>query len=280
MARSFSAHSLVVLPRFSSASASAVGYRVLKAAKKQPSIPLVLAASHGRLEQAHGELRESRKYMNEVQKVNGAAATEADVWVDTAVGAFHGVLQGWARLPVREGDAAGKVQRAKILLEGLFPDGLRFLMLPYELEWAEVESRLDRLSEDDYIEHVRVLGAEPFVETIREAFGAYDAALHGDEPSVESKAQAKVREPLDRFVTALRGYVLSVTAYGYTGGEGSEEQALADALLAPIATWEQPGGRKAKQDASGEGDDAGDEAGDDVPEGASLERPGSRGRWP
>ncbi|HEU4409437.1 MAG TPA: hypothetical protein VFS43_29535 [Polyangiaceae bacterium] len=273
MTRSFSAHDLIILPRLSSASAATLGHRLLKAARKQPSLPTLLAASHGRLQQTHGELRESRKYMHDVQKVNAAAATEADLWVDTAWGAFHSYLQGWARLPARRGEAAAKAERAKVLLEGVFPEGLRFLKLPYELEWAETEKRLDRLLDPDYAEHVAALGAEPFVETIREAFEAYGAALHGDERSAGPKAAAKVREPLDRFVAALRGYVLSVTAYGHAGGEGSGEQVLADALLAPLAAWQPPGGRKGKGEPDVAGDDGAEgddnEAGEPVPDDAS-----------
>jgi hypothetical protein len=78
-----------------------------------------------------------------------------------------------------------------------------------------------------------------------------------------------LREPLARFVSALRSYVLHVTTYGDLGGAGSAEQSLADELLAPLAGWPSSGGRKGKAQAGDGGDGSkgnGDE-GDDEDEG-------------
>jgi hypothetical protein len=75
-----------------------------------------------------------------------------------------------------------------------------------------------------------------------------------------------LREPLARFVAALRSYVLHVTTYGDLGGAGSAEQSLADELLAPLAGWPSSGSRKGKAQAGDGGDashDNGDEGDDD-----------------
>ncbi|HEU4406749.1 MAG TPA: hypothetical protein VFS43_15895 [Polyangiaceae bacterium] len=262
MPRSFSATSLVTLPLLSSSSAVALGDRLLAAARRRPSLPATLAASRLRLEGAHGELRKARVYMGEAPAAAPNAAAEADLWVDTAWGAFHGVLKGWARLPARGGPGEAQSARAGVLLRGLFSDGLRFLKLPHDQEWAETQRRLDRVDEPDFAAHVEALGAEPFVDAIKRAFEAYGEALRAGKARAE--APAKVREPLARFVAALRSYALNVTTYGDLGGEGSSDQALADELLAPLARWQSPGGtRKAKAEPGDAGDAGGDSAGSD-----------------
>jgi hypothetical protein len=249
MARSFTALNLVVLPLLSSAAAVVLGHELLAVARRQAGLPPLVAPTFERLEGAYDSLCASRKYMDEVQGIDAAAAGEADVVLDANWGAFHSFLQGWMR--VSSASSMAQAERARALNEGIFPEGLRFLTLPYKLEWAETMRRLDRLGDPDYDEHVKALGAEPFVEAIGEAFRAYGAALRLSERRVEGKATAKVREPLDRFVGALRSYVLHVATYASTGGEGSPEQALAAALLEPLANWPSKGGAR-KGKAAGE----------------------------
>jgi hypothetical protein len=255
MTRSFSAAGLVRLPHLSSSSAVALGDRLLAVAAKQPSVPALLVASHERLGGAHGELREARVFMDEVQAADPNAAPAADLWVDTTWGALYWFLKAWARLTSAGGRVEERGERAKHLLEGVFSDGLRFLKLPYDQEWAETQKRLDRLHKPDFAEHIEAIGARPFVEAVERAFEAYSAALRKGEgkPAVAPR----LREPLAHFVAALRSYVLSVTAYGDLGGEGSAERALADALLAPLATWQAAGaGRKGKGEPDGRGEAA------------------------
>lgn len=245
MTRSFTALDLVVLPQLSSAAAVALGHELLAAAHRQAGLPPLIAPAFERLAGAYGSLCESRKYMDEVQSIDSAAAAEADLALDTNWGALHSFLEGWTRVSSRL--SAAQSERARALLEGVFPEGLRFLTLPYKLEWAETMRRLDRLGDPDYAEHVKALGAERFVEAIGESFEAYGAALRMSERKAEAKTASKVREPLDRFLAALRGYVLHAATHASAGGEGSPEQELAAALLAPLANWPSKGGaRKGK----------------------------------
>lgn len=254
MTRSYTARGLVVLPSLSSAAAAALGHELLAVARRQPELPSLVAPTCDRLEQAHAALRASRAYMDEVEGDGGEKAADVDRQVDTNWGALHSFLQGWARLST-PGEGADKAERARLLLDGLFAEGLRFLKLPYKIEWAETQKKLDRLEKPDYAEHVKALGAGPFVAAIRESFEAYGVALKLTERRAEARAQIKVREPLDKFVTALRAYVLHVTTYASTGGEGSAEEALAAALLEPLASWRARGGdRKGKPATDGEVD--------------------------
>ncbi len=257
MTRSFSATNLVRLPHLSSSAAVALGDRLLAAADQQPGVPAALTAPRQRLTEAHGALREVRIHMDDAQASDPSAAGEADLWVDAAWAALHSFLKGWARLPARGGPGEAQGKRAQLLLDGLFSDGLRFLRLPFEQEWAETQKRLDRLEKPDFAEHLEALGADPFIDAVRRAFDAYSAALRKGES--KPAGSSKLREPLARFVTALRSYVLNVTTYGDGGGEGSPEQALAEALLAPLSRWQASrGGRKGK---AGPGDAGGDAGG-------------------
>jgi hypothetical protein len=252
MSRSFSAVDLVTLPTFSSAGAFAVGQQLIAVVRLEPGLPPLIAPSYERLAATHVTLGESRTFMNEVQELDTGATAEADLWVDTNVGAFHGFLQGWARLSTR-GEAVPQVERARQLIEGVFPKGLRFLKLPYKIQWAETRQCLDRLRQPDYAAHVEALGAGAFVEAIGEAFQAYGASLRMNDLKAEAKAAVKVREPLDNFVAALRAYVLHVTTYA--SGGGAAEQALAETLLKPLATWQpKASARKGKGTAGGEGE--------------------------
>ncbi len=72
-----------------------------------------------------------------------------------------------------------------------------------------------------------------------------------------------MREPLARFVVARCSYVLNVATYGDLGGEGSDEQALADALLAPLARWQSTGGARRGKGEGEPGDNTGEGAGDE-----------------
>ncbi|HEU4412800.1 MAG TPA: hypothetical protein VFS43_46585 [Polyangiaceae bacterium] len=254
MTRSFSALDFVSLPTLSSAGAFALGQQLIAVARLEPGLPPLVAPVYERLGAAHVTLGESRTFMHEVQDIDAGAAAEADLVVDTNWGAFYSYLQGWARLSTR-GEAVARVERARQLVEGVFPGGLRFLRLPYKIEWAESRRRLDRLRQPDYAEHVEALGAGPFVEAIDEAFRAYGAALRMTDLKAEGKAQIKVREPLDNFVASLRAYVLHVTTHASSGGEGSAEQALAERLLKPLATWQTKApARKGKGAPAGEGE--------------------------
>lgn len=245
MSRSYPISALVTLPRLSAPTALALGtvlYTVYKQQGGPP--PPILHKPAERLGQAVGALRAARLTELDAPKPDTGAAVVADVRLDTAWAAFYLVLQGWAKLPATSA-AADKAEAAQHLIDFVFPDGLAFTQAPYKVEWAESQQRLDWLGKPENVEHIKELGAEPIVDEAREAYEAYGEAIQITAQRSEAKA-VRVSEHFGQMTSALRRYVLSVISYADDNEGDLGALALADTLLAPLAAWEPPGGRKGK----------------------------------
>ena len=248
MPRTYSNASLVSLPHLSAPNAVTLGTRLLSAAAAHRArMSPTLTKSVDRLAAALDALRVSRTLRREAEAVDPGAAFAADVRVDAACAGFHGFLHGWARLPA-PGPGADQAEQARRLLDVLFPLGLAFTQAPFVTEWAEVQTLLDRADQPKSAKLVRALGAELFVEAIHQAFEAYGEALHVTRRRAKIKATARLREPLDALLSALRSYVLRVTAHADEADDRGEPEALAlaDALLEPLVAWRAGSGRKVK----------------------------------
>jgi hypothetical protein len=266
MARSYSTLSLVTVPQLSAPNAFTLGTRLVTTAEvHRARLNPALIKVVERLNTAVEALRTSRRLQREIDDLASGSALRADVRVDAACAGFHGFLQGWARLPV-PGCGAEKAALAQRLLDVLFPRGLSFTQAPFVTEWAEVQTLLDRVDQPAHAALTRELGGAIFVEAIREAFVAYGEALQITKRRAELKASARVREPLDALVEALRSYVLRVSAHADAGDDAGDPdaRALAEALLAPLVDWKTSGGRKKGDAADAPGDEA---PGDEVPAG-------------
>ncbi|HEU4536130.1 MAG TPA: DUF6261 family protein [Polyangiaceae bacterium] len=235
--RSYSALSLVALPRLSAADAVALGARLVAAARAQAGLPPSIGKALGRFEASLGALREARRLLRETQAADPRVAAAADARLDAGWAGFHSFLQGWARLPV-PGKVDAQVAWARRLLDDVYPEGLGFTQVRYVTEWAESQKRLDRLAEPEVAALVAALGGEAFVEAIRDAFDAYGEALEMTTRRAEIKATLTLREPLEEVTTALRKYVLHVTSFADAGEDDAAAIALSDALLAPLVAWE------------------------------------------
>ncbi|MCU0687399.1 MAG: hypothetical protein MUF34_34990 [Polyangiaceae bacterium] len=253
MNRSFSAYDLVTLPRLSAPMALALGTELMTVFRLQVDPPASLQKAAGRLERALEALRSSRQLLLDAQALDATLPFAADLRLDAGWSAFYLFLQAWAKLPAA-GPGAEGAKRAQHLITVVYPAGLSFTQAPYKIEWAESQMRLDRLGEPANAVHVQKLGGEAFVAELREAYEGYGEALQITTKRAEAKT-VKVREPLDQVITSLRRYVLGVSAYGdhdydlddATSAEGAA-RALALTLLAPLAAWQSPGGRKGKAD--------------------------------
>lgn len=259
MYRSFSPIDLVTVPRTSAASALTLGTSLVAAAREEAKLPDVFVVPLEQLEREHAGLRTSRQYQREGRAVDSAAATSSDQRVDSCYSGFHGFLIAWTKLPsTPEGVEKGQVARE--VIEIVFPDGLRFLNLPYREQWGESQTKLDRLSEPAVAERVRSLGGEAFVRAIGEAHEAYGVALHVTKPKAEPTNQVNVREPLDGFWDAVRSYVLRVANHLDEHKNDAEAQRLCRALLEPIATWKSSGAGRKGQTVEAPGEEPGSEA--------------------
>ena len=233
MARSFTAGSLVTLPRLTAISAARLAKQLLSAAAKEKKLPPMVAAARDAIVPVR------QKLATELQKRTDGAGQEtpvvraADIVEDNAFGAFVDWLRALRRLPAERhppSTTAGSV------LDDAFKDGLEFLKIAPQDEWQEAEIRLAVLVDKGYREAVAKLGGKPFLDELDFAHEAYGKALGITEakPVVESPA---IRDALDDVKHELRAYVLAVSSQ--VKRKEPATQALADRLLAPLIHWKE-----------------------------------------
>lgn len=152
----------------------------------------------------------------------------ADIRVDKAWGALYGRLDAYASLPSGEHKLA---KRAAELLDVIYPDGLQFLTLPYNAEWAEGEKRL-RLIEDDELEgDIDTLAGPEFLAEVRKAHKIYGEALGVTKAAAEVK-RANLVDPLKALGRAITQYALQVIAL--VDDEKPESVEMVKRALRPI----------------------------------------------
>ena len=160
-----------------------------------------------------------------------AARRKADAVVDNAVAALDGFLAAWARLP----DSYPESQLALCTRQALFPDGIGFLRLSSEEQWAQIERRVQILKQEGHAEAIAKLGGAALVKHLLMAQAAYGEALGLTKVTAVPAEPVGLREPLDAFVAALRLYVIKVTAY--RDDDEPETVAQAERLLRPLLMW-------------------------------------------
>jgi hypothetical protein len=129
---------------------------------------------------------------------------------------------------------SAEADKARTIYAVLFPSRLKFTRLPYKHEWAEADARLMRIAKDGFDKQIEQLGGKLILEHLRETHRLYGEAL-GITVEGEDPAQARLREPLNLFLSKVRAYVLAVAAHADDADEQSVT--LTDALLAPLHQW-------------------------------------------
>ncbi|WP_438018436.1 hypothetical protein WMF18_04895 [Sorangium sp. So ce315] len=170
-----------------------------------------------------------------------ASKAKADHRVDTAWAALKMRVDACALLPA---EAHPRAERAREIVRVLFPEGLEFLKLAMDLEWAESNALLGRITEDDALgkDLVAIAGPE-FLAEVRAAHEAYGEIL-GITRAHEAPADvAALREPLRELVSAIGDYLLQVVAS--VDRERPETVQSARAALAPLDRLRQAAARRA-----------------------------------
>jgi len=132
----------------------------------------------------------------------------ADIRVDKAWEALYSRLDAYASLPSGEHKGA---KRAAELLDVIYPDGLQFLTLPYNAEWAEGEKRLRLIEDDELSEDIDALAGPEFLAEVRKAHTIYGEAIGVTKPSGEGK-RVNLVDPLRTLGRAITQYALQVIA--------------------------------------------------------------------
>ena len=228
---SYSAADVVQLPRFGATGAMALGEQMLSAGKHhKKKLPKTILKALTALDGAHSALTHAIRDQVAPAQAGGADPVKLDRNLDACWSGFNDWCTGLSKLP----DELEAVE-ARELQSTILPDGLKFILLPYELEWAESETRLQRIETNKLDVRIKALGGGLFLSAIQKAHKAYGLALGMTAPLAKDGNPApSIREALDRFSAALRTYVVKVI--GSVEDDEPETAALADDLLAPLTT--------------------------------------------
>jgi CBS domain-containing protein len=129
--------------------------------------------------------------------------------VDRAVRAMSMRLEA---LTLLHAEAGPDVETAQKAHQRLFPDGLRFLALPYSQQWAHCDRLLSTLDDDEELgADVERLVGEITLDEVRRAQAAYGTVL-GITTARETIAVVSLVGPLDAVREAIVGYALQIIA--------------------------------------------------------------------
>lgn len=232
---SYTPADVIQLPRLTASGAMALGEKLLTAAKaRQSDLTSGIAKVLVQLTQAHTGLKAALR-----DQVTPAAPEDpesdaplCDRRVDACWSGLQDFLTAYSKLP--DVPQAAEAASLKALL---YPDGLKFLLIAYELEWAESQARLDRIQTQGLDQRLTALGGGLFLQTLTAAHDAYGKVLGLTKVQAETMVvPPSLRDAMDGFAAALRKYVAKVL--GSVDDDDPATQALADALLAPLATWD------------------------------------------
>ena len=235
MTRTFSPQDLIQLPKMTAEETYALDQQLLAQAKEAGLLPATVEEARGEVEATAailgGELAARQKGLAPV--VDPAVARSADRMVDTAWGATRDWVASWARLAPADPALQTHV---KAINEGVFPDGLGFLTLPFVAEWTESDTRLKVIAEKGLEGSFHALGGTAFLEAIKRAHDAYGKALHITTARPQEAPDANVRPAMETNHDAIRDYVTQVMAS--VKRKEPATAALADRLLKPLTDWE------------------------------------------
>ena len=161
-----------------------------------------------------------------------SAARQADLALDAAYSAIADWCRAYPKLP--ESLAPGLAEKAKVISATLFPSGLSFTKQAFQAQWSDSKARVQAIRERGLDQLFDQLSGTVFWTVLQHAHEAYGKAL-GLTAELELPEPAEVRQALLDLETALRGYVLQVTAFADVGGE--QEAETAKKLLQPLIDW-------------------------------------------
>lgn len=212
-------------PRLSASSAVSLGIALLTVVPKPAPQSVRIAAT--RLRGSVVDLQ--REWGRELD--GGAASTlprDADLRVDRVIRATSMRLEAYALLSPQHMPQA---EPAKRVHTRLFPQGLRFINLPYEEQWSHCQRLVEAIDADDALAtDLEELVGEPILSELRAAQLAYGDAL-GITTERTTPEPIPLLDHLNLVRAAITGYALQIVAM-----QDVDSDRIADArrALAPI----------------------------------------------
>ena len=237
---------LIQLPRFDTAGAVSLGERLLQVANAEPELPRTVLRAKEALEDELAALRTAAAARLAAAAASGdpALLADADRTLDGCWTALFDWLTGFSKLP----DGTPQASDARALLAELYPDGLSFILLSYELEWNQSDLRLSRIHNAPAPAHaggpaglgerIRALGGQVFIDALAAAHRGYGKLLglpRAPGGGAAPGTRPAVLKALESFASTLRNYALKVTAHVDVDDPGTG--ALAKRLLDPLLSW-------------------------------------------
>lgn len=139
----------------------------------------------------------------------------ADQRLDRVWAAVGVRLQTVAELP----QTIAEAKQATQLYARLFPDGLSFLRLPYERQWAESEQRLKQLADEELGAAVEELVGEFVVAELRDAHADYGRVLGITNAKPGAAVAPNLLDQLRVVQQAMTSYALQLVAAAHADPE-------------------------------------------------------------
>ena len=127
---------------------------------------------------------------------------------------------------------------------------LTFLLQDFDAEWADINTRLQRLDADGSTEKLIEIGGKDVLDHVRAMHKEYGRAL-GITAGTDKPAKVSLSEPLAVAQDAVRRYMAVVIGYGADSDIDPSVIPVAEALLEPIEALR----TKVSQKGSGRGTD-------------------------
>src|SRR5215471_17719356 len=199
MSRTFESNNLVHLPTLDARAAQAVGSAVVAAAANK-TLPDPVAEALAEVKTAVDILEATA--MKRLPSGENLAARSADRDLDAAWNAIHGLLRSLTRVSDRP-----RADQATALLDDLFPNGLRFTKLRFELEWVESQNRLKMIDERTFAPQLEQLGGATLLAQLRQAHAHYGEVLSIITARTPEDG-ISIREAWSAVMKALRQFVV------------------------------------------------------------------------
>ena len=198
----------VLAPRLTVSAGVSLGIALLTVVPKPTPKPIRLAATRLRGSVVH--LQDVWGSQLDVAEASGVASPrDADNRSDRSIRATSMRIEAYTLLGP---GATPEHETAAALERRLFPEGLRFLTLPWEQQWAHIERLVKVIAEDEALaaDLQSIVGAS-IVAELHAAHEAYGESLGITAPRA-SAPSVSLAEPLAALRAAIVGYALQVVA--------------------------------------------------------------------
>jgi hypothetical protein len=191
----------------------ALGIALLTAAGKD--LPLAAKRAAKVLRQAVVALQNDWAAQRNAGLTTAEDKRPADQRLDRVWAAVGVRLQTLADLPPTLAEA----KQATQLYARLFPDGLTFLRLPYERQWAESEQRLTQLADKEMGAAVEKLVGDFVLAELRDAHANYGRVLGITDAKPNAEVAPNLLDQLRVLQQAMTSYALQLVAAAHADPE-------------------------------------------------------------